>query len=59
MVILICQQVVNSEVCPIDELHNPLRQHIIRRIKAEFALQGFAVGPKRSLIDVRASVALR
>ena len=42
---LSCQQIVNSEACPIDELDSPLRQQTIGRIKAELGLQGCAVIP--------------
>jgi hypothetical protein len=42
---LSCQQIVNSEACPIDDLDSLLRQQTIDRIKAELGLQGCAVIP--------------
>jgi len=41
--IIDCQQIINSEICPVDDLANPKRQSVIDLIRTELAEDGCAI----------------
>jgi hypothetical protein len=41
--IIECQQIINSEICPVDDLDNPKRQSVIELIRTELAEDGCAI----------------